>query len=190
MALLGFKGLKWKVTLQWRHNDHDGVSNHQPHGCLINRLFRRRSKKTSKLGVTGLCAGNSPVTGEFHAQRACNAENVSIWLRLHGNVSGVHFYPGILYPDCVLLCFGVVWQWSIIPIFIRITSSANGQAYPSANYPHGTWVTKSMHQNHNKTPTKNKHENYMLITWDLQHMGLMWSRFSLKFTAEITTDIT
>ena len=44
----------------WRHNDHDGVSNHQPHGCLLNRLFRRRSKKTSKLLVTGLCAGNSP----------------------------------------------------------------------------------------------------------------------------------
>ena len=47
-------------TLHWRHNDNDGVSNHQPHGCLLNRLFRRRSKKTSKLRVTGLCVGNSP----------------------------------------------------------------------------------------------------------------------------------
>ena len=47
-------------TLHWRHNDHDSVSNHQPHGCLLNRLFRRRSKKTSKLRVTGLCVGNSP----------------------------------------------------------------------------------------------------------------------------------
>ena len=47
-------------TLHWRHNDHDGVSNHQPHGCLLNRLFRRRSKKTSKLRVTALCVGNSP----------------------------------------------------------------------------------------------------------------------------------
>ena len=28
-------------TLRWRHNDHAGVSNHQPHGCLLNRLFRR-----------------------------------------------------------------------------------------------------------------------------------------------------
>ena len=51
--------------LQWRHNEHDGVSNHQRHGCLLNRLFRRTSKKTSKLRVTGLCAGNSPGTGEF-----------------------------------------------------------------------------------------------------------------------------
>ena len=46
--------------LHWRHYDHDGVSNHQPHGCLFNRLFRRRSKKTSKVRVTGLCVGNSP----------------------------------------------------------------------------------------------------------------------------------
>ena len=51
--------------LQWLHNECDGVSNHQPHDCLLNRLFRRRSKKTSKLLVTGLREGNSPVTGEF-----------------------------------------------------------------------------------------------------------------------------
>ena len=48
------------MPLHWRHNDHDDVSNHQPHGCLLNRLFKRRSKKTSKLCVTGLCVGNSP----------------------------------------------------------------------------------------------------------------------------------
>ena len=40
----------------------------------LNRLFRRRPKKPSKLRVTGLCEGNSPVTGEIHAQRASNAE--------------------------------------------------------------------------------------------------------------------
>ena len=45
--------------------------------------FTRRSKKTSKVRVTGLCEGNSPVTGEFPEQRASNAENVSIWLRHH-----------------------------------------------------------------------------------------------------------
>ena len=54
----------WRVgettTLHWRHNELVGVSNHQLHGCLLNHLFRRRSKKTSKLCVTGLCAGNSP----------------------------------------------------------------------------------------------------------------------------------
>ena len=45
--------------------------------------WRRRSKNTSKLHVTGLCEGNSPVTDEFPAQRASNAENVSIWWRHH-----------------------------------------------------------------------------------------------------------
>ena len=57
--------------------------NHQPHDCLLNHLFRRWSKKTSKLRVTGLCEGNSPVTGEFPAQRASNAETASIWWRHH-----------------------------------------------------------------------------------------------------------
>ena len=70
---------KSTLTLQWRHNGRDGVSDHQPHGCLLNRLIRCRSKKTSKLRVTGLCGGNSSVTGEFPAQRASDAENVSIW---------------------------------------------------------------------------------------------------------------
>ena len=73
------------ITLLWRHNGRDGVSNHQPHDCLLNRLFMHRSKKTSKLRVTGLCVGNSPVTGKFPAQMASNAENVSIWWRHHGH---------------------------------------------------------------------------------------------------------
>ena len=47
------------ILLRWRHNGRDDVSNHKPNDCLLNRLFRRRSKKTSKLRVTGLCAGNS-----------------------------------------------------------------------------------------------------------------------------------
>ena len=56
-------------TLRWRHNGLDSVPNHQPHDCLLKRLFGRRSKKTSKLIVTGLCAGiqrgpvNSPHKG-------------------------------------------------------------------------------------------------------------------------------
>ena len=71
----------FKHTLDWRHNGRDSVSKYQPHDCLLNRLVR--SKKTSKLRVTGLCAGKSPVTGEFPAQMASDAENVSIWWRHH-----------------------------------------------------------------------------------------------------------
>ena len=74
--------LTWR-PLQWRHNGHNGVLNHQPHDCLLKRLFRRRSKKTYKLRVTGLCVGNSPMTGKFPTQMASNTENVSIWWRHH-----------------------------------------------------------------------------------------------------------
>ena len=76
-------GLNYWYPLPWRHNGHDNVSYHQPHHCLLNRLCGCRSKETSKLSVTGLCVGNSPVTGEFPAQMASNAENVSIWWRHH-----------------------------------------------------------------------------------------------------------
>ena len=68
---------RW-IPLQWRHNGCYGISNHQSHKCLLNYLFRCKSKKTSKLRITGLCAGNSPVTSEFPTQRFSNVENVSI----------------------------------------------------------------------------------------------------------------
>ena len=62
-------------SLQWRHNECDGISNHQPHDCLLNCISRCGSKKTSKLHVTGLSEGihwwpvnsphNGPVTREM-----------------------------------------------------------------------------------------------------------------------------
>ena len=96
------------LSLRWRHNDHPAVSNHQPHGCLLNRLFRRRWKKTSKLRVTGLCAGNSP-----------------------GPVNSPHKGPVTrkMFPfDDVIMYLGLLWscwtifsgfEWSVYP---RITS--------------------------------------------------------------------
>ena len=44
-------------------------------------FVQAQMKKTSKPRVTGLCEGNSAVTGEFSTQRASNAKNVSIWWR-------------------------------------------------------------------------------------------------------------
>ena len=61
--------------LRWRHNGCNGVSNHRHHDNLLNHLFRRTSKKTSKLHVTGLCEGNPPVTG--------NAESIVMSWRHH-----------------------------------------------------------------------------------------------------------
>ena len=50
---------------------------------VYSTVYSGRSRKISKLRVTGLCVGNSPGTGEFPAQMASNAENVSIWWRHH-----------------------------------------------------------------------------------------------------------
>ena len=86
------------VALQWRHNGHNFISNLQSHDCLLNRLFRRRSKKTSKTRVTSLCAVNSPLAGEFPAQRASNAENVSIWWCHHGINDQLCSWKGLIGP--------------------------------------------------------------------------------------------
>ena len=74
---------RYRFSLQWRDNKCDGASNHGRLQYLLNRGSRRRAKKTSKLRVTGLCEGNSPVTGEIPTQRASNAENGSTWRRHH-----------------------------------------------------------------------------------------------------------
>ena len=90
------------ITFKLQHHYHDVIM-----GAIasqitsLNRLFKRRSKKTSKLRVTGLCAGNSPGTGKFPAQMASYAKMFPfIWWRHHDgsdiswNVS-VIFAPGI-----------------------------------------------------------------------------------------------
>ena len=90
--LLSFCHL-WTITM--RNIERDGVSNHQPPcNCLLSRLFSHRSQKTSKLRVSDLCEGNSPVTGEFPAQRDSNAENVSIRWRHHATRAFPHKEPG------------------------------------------------------------------------------------------------
>ena len=70
-------------ALEWRHNERDSVSNHRLLGCLLKRLFRRRSKKTSKLRVTGLCERNPPVTRKIflwrHHDRKCFHSMTSSW---------------------------------------------------------------------------------------------------------------
>ena len=73
--------------LHWRHNDHDGVSNHQPHGCFLNRLFRQIKENTKAPRRWPLC-GEFTGTAEFPAQRASYAENVSIWWRHHEKEEG------------------------------------------------------------------------------------------------------
>ena len=98
------------IPLRWRHNGRDSVSNHQPRDCLLNPLFRCRSKKTSKRRVTGLCAGNSPGTGEFPARMASNGENVSIWWR-HHEFQGSSTAPPRLGSVLFLAATKQLYEW-------------------------------------------------------------------------------
>ena len=107
-------------TLQWRHNESDGVSSHRRLDCLLNCLFRPGSEMISKHRVTGLFEENSPVTGEFPVQRASKAENDTIWWRRHDFIT--HQCPTvcprllILYPPNwsvethKFICFSVIFD--------------------------------------------------------------------------------
>ena len=130
------------MSLQWRQNGRDSVSNHQPRECLLNRLIRCRSKKTPKLRVTGLCVGNSSETSEFPAQRASNAENVSIWWRHHVNscngpergLSKV-IDKHTPHPPILSINHGLAWlimlhhwiEW--IPTLLIMLTSSNGNIF-------------------------------------------------------------
>ena len=70
-------------TIQWRHNERDGVPNHQPHDCLLDRLFKRRSRKHQSSASLAFVRENSPLTGEFPTQMASNEGHFSIWWRHH-----------------------------------------------------------------------------------------------------------
>ena len=91
------------ISLQWRHKGCDGVSNQQPHHCLPNSLFRRRSQKTLKLRVTGLCEGNSPVTGEFPHKGPVTREMFPF--------DGVIMFKATGHLKWILLVNEISWIW-------------------------------------------------------------------------------
>ena len=112
-------GTSW--TLQWRHNGHDGVWNHQRRHCLLNRVFRRRSKKTPKLRITDLCLGNSPVTGEFPAQMAITRKMFlfyDVTMKHHGSLSLLWPF-GIGYPITTLWQLTNTKHWHNYTVLIK-----------------------------------------------------------------------
>ena len=94
------------LSLRWRHNERDGISNHHPHDCFLNRIFRRRSKKTYKFRATGLCGGNSPHKGPvtrkcFHWWRhqfLQDMETLSVLLSLCEGIPPVYAPPPPPHP--------------------------------------------------------------------------------------------
>ena len=104
-SFLGVHVIFPHISLQWRHNECDGVSNHRRLDYLLSRLFRCIFKKTSKLCVTGLCEEKPPVTDGFPLQRTSNAENIFSWRR----------------SSCIKISLtgALTWNWNncmIIPV--------------------------------------------------------------------------
>ena len=118
------------VSLQWRHNERDGVSNHHHLDCLP----RRRSKKIPKLRVTGHCKGNPPATGWFPSQRAHNAESVFIWWRHHVAVKS-RFYA---LNDTLLIC-AIKKDWAVWNMCTAKYSSSRGIRATATNKKHALY---------------------------------------------------
>ena len=128
-------------SLQRRHNGRAGVWNHQPHDCLLIRLFGGRSKKTSKLRVTGLCAGNFPMNSPhkgpetrkcFHFMTSSCVEWVSksyVWYCYYyitqGPMSAARFSSS-------WLCIFVLQRWLQLRHFARKPSSGRSVIYDSS----------------------------------------------------------
>ena len=94
---------------------------------LLNRSFRRRSKKTPKLRVTGLCAGNSPVTSEFPAQMGSNLENVSIGWRHHGVIKVASNKASVF--AATVKCFSQnLWKPRTYQLCLPIVTCTNGKS--------------------------------------------------------------
>ena len=95
---------KWILDKKSKH--HEAISKHYSDviiGSMMSQITRltivystvysdqKKHQSSASLRVTGLCEGNSPMTGEFPSKRASTAENVSIWWR-HHVLAGVYDY--------------------------------------------------------------------------------------------------
>ena len=63
----------------WRHN----VSNHRQFHCLLNSLLKLRTKKISKIRITGPLWGEQTLTGGFPSQRASDSKSITMSWRHH-----------------------------------------------------------------------------------------------------------
>ena len=145
MGIVAHRSYFQTHSLQWHHNGHDSVSNHHPHDCLLNRLFRRRSKKTSKLRVTGLCVGNSP--GPVNSphkgpvkRKMFPFDDVIMLYRIRPQSSLTH-------------CNGTIWRhryWSTMAQIMACCPTAPShylnQCWPGIINIHSSEMTENMHK--------------------------------------------
>ena len=93
------------LPLQRRNNERDGFSNHRRLGCLLIRLCMNWPKKTPKIRVSGLCKGNSPVTGWFPHKGTVTRKSfhliTSPWAKLPMKMINFHGVFGLFEPFIV-----------------------------------------------------------------------------------------
>ena len=114
-------------TLQWPHNGRDGVSNHQPHHWLLNRLYRHRSKKTSKLRVTGLSVCRSKKISKLRVIGLC----------VYGEFTGdPHKWPVtrkmIPFDDVIMKLW--IWRLVLLESISKCRAYYMGLSYLSKQY--------------------------------------------------------
>ena len=121
------------ASLQWCHNGRDSVSNHEPHDCLLNCLFKRRSKKT----------------GEIPAEMANNAK---ICFHLMTSLCfGVHWYRSCLPISLMtksMVPSDAIWQqrsgWTLAEIITCCPTAL------SHHYLHQCWLIRRNKNNKTK----------------------------------------
>ena len=118
----------WWVALQWRHNEPDVVSNHRRLECLLICLFRCRSKKTSKLRVTGLCEGNPPWPVDSPHKGTVTRKmfpfyDAIMWLRFCGGINSPRSHSSVF--------FNLTGAWQ----GIRVTSSMRKLSSKLIDFP-------------------------------------------------------
>ena len=113
------------TSLQWRHNGHDGISNHQLHDCLLNRFFFQVQIRENIKALR-----HWPLWGEFTGDR---------WIPLHkGPVTQKVF----LFDDIIMLPLQMTG--SIKP---GLRTAVHQYGYPSSFSPkvaelHSQWSVK------------------------------------------------
>ena len=124
-------------SLQWRQNENDGVSNHQLPDCLLNRLYRRRSKKTSKLRVTGLSTVRGIHRWPVNSPHKKTEKNVSIWWRHHVHILSVRASSrSVLMRQLTLIILGVFYNnWQILWIRPFLVECDPKMARPTPQQP-------------------------------------------------------
>ena len=106
-------------ALRWRHNGRDSVLNHQPQPFIQTQI-------NENIKALCHCAGNSPATGEFPAQMASNAENVSIWWRHHGLINQKSW---LRIVELLLRTEWSVWKEKIAVVVMNYSNNGDLKMY-------------------------------------------------------------